>query len=196
VLSEIRRQLEKDQSSIADAANLIGFIDALVGSADRPGRMLDIGRLVESVLFLPGTRGSSSLKKVLPALITFSSAIQCKYSAPIYGAAEGMVSLNFRDHSWVVKREDGRYRDPYGLLGERFADGDLAGVDVFEEEGVIADGGAAMIACGLLESPATSTEERAVLRLQLLRYCELDTLAMVMAWEALKELSESSDSAT
>lgn len=33
-----------------------------------------------------------------------------------------------------------------------------------------------------------SAEEALRLRKQLLRYCELDTLAMVMAWEGLQEL--------
>jgi hypothetical protein len=81
--------------------------------------------------------------------------------------------------------------DPYEMLGERADDPDLAGLERLEEEGaVVADGGAAMVAYGLLQNARMDEGAARRLRAQLLRYCELDTLAMVMAWEGITELIE------
>ena len=60
----------------------------------------------------------------------------------------------------------------------------------------MADGGAAMVAYGLLQSALLDEATAQRVRAQLLRYCELDTLAMVFAWEALGELLESSAALT
>ena len=90
-------------------------------------------------------------------------------------------------------RADGVVIDPYHLLGERVDDPDLAELEQLEEdEDVVADGGAAMVAYGLLQSGLLDESAVQQVRAQLLRYCELDTLAMVFAWEALAELLEGS----
>ena len=47
----------------------------------------------------------------------------------------------------------------------------------------IADGGAALTAYSKLQFTDMSTDERTELRKSLLKYCELDTLAMVMLYE-------------
>ena len=52
-----------------------------------------------------------------------------------------------------------------------------------------ADGGAALTAYGKLQYTDMSIEERIAIKNSLLRYCELDTLAMVMIYEHLKEIS-------
>ena len=57
-----------------------------------------------------------------------------------------------------------------------------------EDAKAVAEGGAAMVAYGLLQSGLLDEPARQRLRSQLLRYCELDTLAMVMAWEGLHEV--------
>jgi hypothetical protein len=44
-----------------------------------------------------------------------------------------------------------------------------------------------MIAYAQMQDPAMPAAERGRLETQLRRYCELDTLAMVMVYEALKE---------
>lgn len=49
---------------------------------------------------------------------------------------------------------------------------------------MLADGGAAMNAYGRLQYQMLDATERSQLESALLRYCELDTLAMVMIWEA------------
>ena len=54
----------------------------------------------------------------------------------------------------------------------------------------INNGGAALTAYGLTQYTNMSDEERNKLKASLLKYCELDTLAMVMVFEHLKELCE------
>ena len=58
------------------------------------------------------------------------------------------------------------------------------------DKDAVANGGAAMVAYALLQGGTLTDAERRRLHSQLLRYCELDTLAMVMAWEALEQLVE------
>jgi hypothetical protein len=50
------------------------------------------------------------------------------------------------------------------------------------------NGGAALTAFGFLQYTDMSEAERQELQTGLLRYCELDTLAMVMLWEGFREL--------
>lgn len=194
VLGEVREQLKSAVAdNVVDRDALVGFIDQLLGTRAEPGRLFDLGRLVHRTVFLPGTRGSSSLKKVLPALLASSNYLQNRYAHPIYGSDNEIPSLNFTDQVWIQRDADGRVIDPYTLLGERVEDPDLAGLERLEDaETAVADGGAAMVAYGLLQSG--SLDEAASLRLQsqLLRYCELDTLAMVMAWEGLHDLLRTS----
>ena len=53
----------------------------------------------------------------------------------------------------------------------------------------IADGGAALTAYGKLQYTDMPEEERLAIKASLLKYCELDTLAMVMIWEYFKEVT-------
>lgn len=188
VLREVRAQIAASQSGeIADREELLSFIDALIGIDGKSGRLFDLGRLLHRTTFLPGTRGSSSLKKVLPAMLASVDLLRDRYARPDYGSTGWIPSLNFKDQPWIRMDEHGRLIDPYKLLGERTEDPDLCGLESLEaEDSTIADGGAAMVAYGLLQNHLIGDIERERLRLQLLRYCELDTLAMVMAWEGLR----------
>lgn len=190
VLGEVREQLlALPAGHVPDRDGLVAFIDSLLGTREAPGRLFDLGRLVHRSAFFPGTRGSSSLKKVLPALLTSSAQLRDRYAAPSYGSADGAPSLNFVGQAWVQFDANGAVIDPYKLLGERTEDPDLTGLELREEDDkAVADGGAAMVAYGLLQSGLLDEPARQRLRSQLLRYCELDTLAMVMAWEGLHEV--------
>ena len=55
-------------------------------------------------------------------------------------------------------------------------------------------GGAAMIAYAKLQYCDLPSSERAAIREALLRYCELDTLAMVMLYEYWKDALSNSES--
>lgn len=174
VLSHVRAQLAASQE--LDREELVAFIDQLLG------RMLDLGRLYSRTVFLPGTRGKSSLKFVLPALLAQLRDLAERHAHPSYGASGGIPSKNFRDHAWVQVRDDGALVDPYRLLGERFTDPVLSALDA-DEERFVANGGAAMAAYGELQDSTLAPPHRADLERQLLRYCELDTFAMVIAYQ-------------
>lgn len=190
VLKEIRGQLQALPEGVpADRTELLTFLDALLGTDSMPGRLFDLGRLIHRAVFFPGTGGSSSLKKVLPALLATSSSLHKKYAEPIYGSAASIPSLNFDRQAWVQFDTSGQVIDPYSLLGQRTNDEDLNNLERLEDDGpVVADGGAAMVAYALLQNGQLAESQVKELRAQLLRYCELDTFAMVLAWEGIQEL--------
>lgn len=183
VLGEMKKQISQlSESEAPDRVELLDFIDSLVES----DRLVDLGRkIVHETVFMPGTGGSSSIKRFLPALLNFSARVATKYEKPIYGASPGISSKNFINQTWVRRDANGRVLDPYDLLGERFEDADLQRADLENDDDVITNGGAAMIAYGLLQSGSLDGAGEERLKKQLLRYCELDTLAMVLAWEGL-----------
>ena len=172
----------------ADARELQTFLASLGLAKDSNLRLFDLGKLVAEQVFLPGTGGSSSMKKLLPVVLTQSDYVRRKYSSPTYGTAD-MPSHNFRDRRWVIEHA-GAPLDPYQLLDPLFGiheiDEALARLEAREGE-VVANGAAAMVAYARLQDAGRPAAEREELRDQLLRYCELDTLAMVMVYEALRE---------
>jgi hypothetical protein len=189
VLRKIREEI--DRTVTIDKTSLLGFLDGLGLDKDSHLRLFDLGRLVADQVFLAGTGGSTSMKNFLPAVLRYSPAVPKRYAQPIYGTPT-MPSHNFSMQTWVVEH-DGTTLDPYKLLsplfGERELDEALARLE--ENEGVVvANGAAAMIAYAKLQDPLLATAERKNLRQQLLRYCELDTLAMVIVYEALKDWVE------
>ena len=188
VLREVRAQIQvANPGGVDDRQELLEFIDGLVGTEGTPARLFDLGRLVHRTTFLPETRGSSSLKKVLPAMLAGLNDLRDRYARPDYGTSGWIPSLNFKDQTWIRYDNHGRVIDPYKLLGERTEDPDLHGLEQQQgDDSAIADGGAAMVAYGLLQNHLLGDTARDRLRLQLLRYCELDTLAMVMAWQGLQ----------
>jgi hypothetical protein len=188
VLKEIRRQIEA--APPADADELIAFIDSLVGTEERPGRLYDLAKTVAAHVYFPGTGGSSSIKRVLPAVLRYSDYIRGKFGKPVYGTAE-MPSLNFRDWNWIRMR-DGQVVDPYELLDPLL---EIPGVarrlaaEYDDEDDIpesfVANGGGALLAYDRLQQLDLPPAERQSLERQLLRYCELDTLAMAMVFMAL-----------
>ena len=188
VLNDVRDQLAA--SDEPDREALVDFIGTLVGGDGRPRRLVDMGRpLVARTAFIAGTDGRSSIKKVLQAVLAQSEYLRERYSQPVYGTPD-MPSLNFPPWPWW-QEQNGQVMDPYQLLGQLLADPELDEVARREEEDeaseFVASGGAAMLAYAQLQDPRMSAEDRGRLEGQLKRYCELDTLAMVMVYEALRE---------
>jgi hypothetical protein len=150
--------------------------------------MIDMLELVKRYYYDPYTRGSNSIKQVLPAILNRSSYLTQKYSEPIYGADGGIKSINFKDWAWV-RTENGVVLDPYKLLPKMFdgiSDKDFE--KLMSDEDDVRDGGAAMTAYAKLQYEEMSEYERDEIRSALLRYCELDSLAMVMIYEGWREL--------
>jgi hypothetical protein len=126
--------------------------------------------LVLRYCYLPEAKGSNSIKKILPAVLNIAGRSM---------AEKFPEEIRFDDQRRVV--------DPYKNLPPIFSDvsaTDLAKFDgrlVDRED--LADGGAAMLAWARMQFSEMSGIERDALGDALLRYCRLDTLAMVMIWE-------------
>ena len=190
VLDALKKELDPAQPADSERKQ---FIERLCSNKGAPHpRLVDLGRMVHRLAYFPGTDGRSSIKKVLPAVLQLSSHVRAKYGAPVYGTA-AMPSRNFSPGMvWVQYAANGAVIDPYKLLSAREADPALeAAIQRAEtdDEGqaIVANGGAAMLAYAKLQRHAISGAARADIVKQMLRYCELDTLAMVMVFEALRD---------
>ena len=191
-LIEILEQLEADPEPPTDAPELMAFIREITetGKGKLPqwkGKrsMVDLCRLVKRYYYAAEMNGSNSIKQVLPAILNSSEYLQKRYSDAIYGAQGGVPSLNFLNQSWVRVRDE-KIADPYKLLPPLFQDIEssesIAGL-----EDDIREGGAAMTAYARLQFEDLTPQRRKEIEAGLLRYCELDTLAMVMIFEAWRE---------
>ena len=194
-LNQVKRQLEA--STEPDKESLINFIKTLTtppkdkdykGELWQPERgMIDLCEVIKAYYYNPHTKGSNSIKAILPAIFKTSEFIKEKYSQPI--AEINLTSENFpSNHQWL-RLKDGELEDPYKSLDKPFKDWDSD----FERKSDIKEinnGGAALTAYGLTQYTDMSDKERNTLREALLKYCELDTLAMVMVFEHLKEIIE------
>lgn len=197
VLNQLRRHLLDDPKRPEDADELVTFIASITSREETNERgkevevvgarsMVDLCKLAEKFYFHPNTRGSSSLKKVLPALMGSSPFLRERYGRSVYGTA-AMPSLNHTTPmTWWQLGENGQVCDPYRLLPPVFSDLSREKQEEMEEglPAALREGGAAMAAYASLQSETLSAGARAAMESALLRYCELDTLAMVMAVQA------------
>lgn len=197
ILAAIHSQLSAEQPGAVEGADeLLRFIESIChptkSNSSRwatPKRdMVDMLDLVNKHYYDPAMGGSSSMKKVLPAVLNGSAYLRAKYSQPIYGAEAGIPSLNYRDQVWVQEQADGRVRDPYRLLPALFIDASERDLRLLvSSSSELREGGAAMTAYARMQFTTMTDYEHAELRAGLLKYCELDTLAMVMVYEAWRE---------
>ena len=193
-LNMIYRQLWEDIVDIPDREELCGFIRSITTPVKKSKEweagtrnMIDMCELVKRYYYDPATKGSNSIKQVLPAILNSSRFLQEKYANPIYGADGGMPSLNYRDWKWIEYRED-RVLDPYKLLPNMFQDISDKDFALLSDSDELRDGGAALTAYARMQFEEMSEYERTEIEKALLKYCELDTLAMVMIYEGWKDL--------
>lgn len=194
ILNAICDQL--NSSSEPDAPELISFIKSIshskgdsvekwVGERD----MIDLWDVLKKYYYNPLTKGSNSLKFVLPAILNTSKLLQDKYSKPLREI--GITSMNLpNSHIWL-SQFDGVFENPYKKLPKLFDEWTPEQIDELVsgmEE--VADGGAALTAYGKMQYTDISEDERNELSVALLKYCELDTLAMVMLFEHFNELTQ------
>jgi hypothetical protein len=170
-----KRELSEWLKTISHSSNT--QTDKWVGMRD----MVDLCDMVKRFHYDPLTNGSNSIKNVLPAILNRSKYLQDKYSKPVYGTT-AIPSLNFKDQIWI-KKEYGRVENPYQLLKPLFEGVTDEELDSFIMDENLADGGAAMMAYAKMQFMEMTESERKFIIDGLLRYCELDTLAMVMLWE-------------
>lgn len=182
ILTAIGDQLKQDKKKPSNAEELINFIHSITRGGER--EMIDLCKISEKSFYHKATKGSSSIKKVLPALFKISKFLQDTYSRSIYGAPQGIPSKNFsgsNGYAWYNKDE--AFHDPYIRLKDIAKE--IAGSD--SEAVIIAEGGSAATAYARLQFEDMDPREREQYKGSLLRYCELDTLAMAMVVEAWKE---------
>ena len=152
-----------------------------------PRDMIDLLEIVKRGFYHPSMKGSNSIKVVLPAVLNTSKFIQDKYSQRIYGSEIKSLNIPPTDSiAWITFAEDGKtVVNPYKLLPpiEEY-------LGMTEEEAnaigsaaksTIANGGAALTAYSELQFSDDVKSD--ALAKALLRYCELDTMAMVFIWE-------------
>lgn len=193
-LNKIYRQLSEDQNNISDREALCAFIKSITKSSNSSSEkwegqrcMVDMYELVKRFFYAPYTKGSNSIKQVLPAVLNSSAFLQDKYSQAIYGSTEGIKSLNFKDWKWIEWKE-GNIVDPYKKLPKLFQDVSDKNMELLSEEDELSNGGAALTAYGRMQFSEISDYEKKELEKALLKYCELDTLAMVMIYEAWRDM--------
>jgi len=169
ILNAIKEQLRAEAEPPHDMAELIAFIERITKDGERA--MVDLADVARKHYFHPATKGSCSIKKVLPTVMQSSTYLQRTYSQPIYGGPAKMPSMNFKDMRWWQQDSEGRVLDPYKLLVTELGEDEKAAE-------AINQGGAASNAYLRLQFEDLHAADREALRKGLLRYCELDTLAM------------------
>jgi hypothetical protein len=155
--------------------------------------MVDLHALVKEGYHSQQAGGSISLKAILPSILHDAPTVADKYRRTgVYGIGLEIESKNFarpEGHVWIQEEKG---NDPYktlpGIFGPEHTHLNamlmrLAGDG--DEEGVINQGGLAMTAYNFTQFNNINEAERRSIAEALLRYCELDTLAMVMAVEGL-----------
>jgi hypothetical protein len=176
-----------------DANELVYFIKSISHSksdsvekwkGDRD--MVDLWEIVKKYYYNPFTKGSNSIKYVLPAILNSCEYLQEKYSKPLKDIK--LSSQNFKEsHIWL-SNTSGVYENPYKKLPKLFEDWTEEELDeVASGMEELSDGGAALTAYGKMQYTDITEKELNELSTALLKYCELDTLAMVMLYEHLRE---------
>ena len=152
--------------------NKLEYESSLTGTRD----MVDLLKVAESCYYSESLGGSYSMKKLLPAVFQ-SEFIEEKYQNKIDDI--NVSSFNFpKNWKWY---KDGQ--DPYKLLPTYEVE-DLR----LDSNTEINNGGLALAMYGKLQFTDVNDRAREDIRIGLLRYCELDTLAMAMVIEYFKSL--------
>lgn len=179
ILNHLREQLQSKCRPLPDdfdADDYCEWIKLVTKDGDRA--MVDICDLVRKYYYHVRMGGSNSIKAVLPAVLADSKRLEELYAKPLeYGT-------NLKGRTlWQRDETTGRIKNPYKLLPPLFNDVDPDLIESLDGYGEIREGGAAMTAWARMQFCQMSQEERAAITAGLLRYCELDTLAMLMIYQ-------------
>ena len=192
-MRQIYRQIENDNEIEAFSQkglsneNVMDWIDTITNwdETDLQGNenrvrgdrdMVDQWKCVKSYYYHPMMKGSNSIKQVLPTVLNVSDYLKSKYSDPL------TFGTNLKGRIlWKENKAEGKPYDPYKLLEP--IHNEMSGDELLLERGEIRDGGAAMVAYAKLQFTQMSDLEREAIIKALLRYCEMDTLAMIMIYD-------------
>lgn len=184
VLNQIAEQLA--QSNERDREELVEFIKSITHNKDeeRAGErnMVDLCEVVVDYFYDPTMEGSNSIKVVLPAVLR-SKELQKKYRNP-YRTYVDSDNFKMFDFSLINYTDTGHREvgNPYKYLPPIGAE-QLDKEYDFGCEECINNGGLANANYARLQYDGITDKEREKLKNALLRYCELDTMAMVLIYE-------------
>jgi len=156
-LQRLRRKLEVQE----ETQSLSGELDRLIrpGGKKKGARFVDLGRLVQEYYYNVRMSGGLSLKEVLPAVLQASPYLSeyCRETLPLAGHG-----LNLSDPV------TGELANPYDLI--------------LNEECVVEDGSSAMYGWLSARGGLVDEKERGQIYADLVRYCSVDSIAMVLIW--------------
>ena len=181
VLISIYNQLV--ESNEEDKLELMKFIKTITNKKEKneylwkgERDMIDMCELVKKFFYHPNMKGSNSIKVILPTVIEISKFIQKKYANPI--GELNITSSNFsKDHTWIKNNFSDLYES---LPNPNYSDLN----STIGKINSLNSGGDALVAYGKIQYVDMRNKEREIIKKSLLKYCELDTLAMVMIMEA------------
>ena len=184
VLNQIAEQLQ--YSNEPDRTELIDFIRSITNNKDLgitgERDMVDLCEVVKQYFYDPVMKGSNSIKVVLPAVLR-SKELQSKYQGRYYDYVKSPNFENF-DFSLINYIDAGQNEvgNPYKYLptigAELLDEGEVS-----DNDERINNGGLANANYAKLQYDGLSDEEKDKLKNALLRYCELDTMAMVLIYK-------------
>lgn len=146
-------------------SQLLDWIHRVV--SDTSGRIVDMEKLAMKYYFHPAMGGRTSIKVTLPAVLAATTS--------------GKIRDLLEDVGLLAFNEDGTIDNPYSHLPK---------LEIIDAAESVKDGTGAMRAYQEMiygAAHADAAQKRAY-RNALLRYCRLDTLAMVIIWEHWNDL--------
>jgi len=178
VLNQVRNQMmDEENDSLQELIDWVPTIAVVDKDEPPPDRnMVDMLKLVQKHYYQKDMGGSNSIKQVLPTVLNHSVFLESKYRNPL-GFGSHLIGKT------IWQKKDGKVQDPYKQLPPIYEDLDQTQDSYLDEKGNIRDGGAALMAYSYLQFSDLDEERRQAITKGLLRYCELDTLAMVMIYE-------------
>ncbi|MGD8428029.1 MAG: DUF2779 domain-containing protein [Balneolaceae bacterium] len=166
-LKIIRRELINEERVVSDADSLIEWIETVINRNDsshqHPPYMADLSRQVRNFYYNCEMEDSLSIKDVLKSIMSMSDLLKEKYSEPYN-------SSNFDNIRWWQPNGKGGARNPYKILVE-------------SGDSPIHRGTEAMVVYGKVIAQRMKGERLNAYKKALLKYCELDTLAMLMIYQ-------------
>lgn len=175
-LKTIRQELKQENGHVSDSQELIDWLEPIIGRHDSNGGrkpfLADLSRMVRNFYYNNKMGNSLSIKDVVQSIMSRSTYLKQVYQEPY-------SSNNFQSIAWwqPVEGEE-LVRNPYSILLDQ-----QSGIGVRR-------GTEAMVVYGKLLSDKMRKDEKAKYIRALLKYCELDTLAMLMIYQHWKALLE------
>ena len=168
---KIRRQLNK--LDLTDKDQLLDDIHKIISRPDSHKShgpyFADLYRLIRTYYFNKYMDGNLGMKSALHAVLNVSPVLKSIYEKPYHGS-------NYADKTWWQregKSSSNNARNPYDLI-----------------QNGLNDGSEAFAVYGLLQESHTTPQKREQLQTLLKKYCELDTLGLVMIYQHLKHKME------